>query len=67
MKITRTEVTIHSVEELSKVITSIGADAVLFLDHLMDTELPDDDTESEYYGSDSNTVKDSDLDLSNFI
>jgi len=48
MKITRTEVTIHSVEEMKELLSTLEAGALVFLEHLVDEEFPPDDDRSDF-------------------
>ena len=48
MKITRTEVTIHSVEEMKELLSTLEAGALVFLEHLVDEEFPPDDDLSDF-------------------
>lgn len=47
MKITRTEVTIHSVDELKGLLSTLEAGVLVFLDQLMDQEIPPEE-ENDY-------------------
>lgn len=52
MKITRTEVTIHSVEEMKELLSTLEAGALVFLEHLVDEEFPPDDDDLSDFDSD---------------